>query len=93
MQIADAVEKALEAGSQCIVLGGDHSMAVGSIFGHARVHSDFGVIWIDAHADINPPTLSPTGNSHGMPLAFLAHELRHMIPIELLSKFAWLQSW
>ena len=72
LQIADMVEKAARGGSQCVVLGGDHSMSIGSIAGHARVHSEFGIIWIDAHADINPPTMSPSGNAHGMPLAFLA---------------------
>jgi len=81
------------ASSQCIVVGGDHSLAIGSIAGHARVHPDFGVVWIDAHADINPPTLSPTGNVHGMPLAFLAHELRHTIGTDLLQPFSWLQPW
>ena len=87
------VEKAARGGSQCVVLGGDHSMSIGSIAGHARVHSEFGIIWIDAHADINPPTMSPSGNAHGMPLAFLAHELRDMIPTDLPAQFDWLQPW
>lgn len=90
-KVADAVEKSVRAGNQCIVLGGDHSLAIGSISGHARVRSDLGVVWVDAHADINPPKLSPSGNVHGMPLAFVLHELRDAIPSDLPSQFAWLQ--
>ena len=93
LQIAAAVENAVRKGSQCLVLGGDHSMAIGSVAGQARVHSDIGIIWVDAHADINPPTKSPTGNAHGMPIAFLARELRNMIPIDLQPGFAWLRPW
>ena len=93
MQISDAVEEAVRDGNQCIVLGGDHSVAIGSVAGHARVHSNLGVIWVDAHADINPPSKSPTGNAHGMPLAFLARELRHRIPIDLQPAFSWLRPW
>jgi arginase len=56
-----------------IVLGGDHSMAIGTIAGianHCKKHNKrFGVIWIDAHADINTPDSSPSGNIHGMPVA------------------------
>jgi len=87
------VEKSLLAGCQCIVLGGDHSLAIGSITGHSRVHSDFGIIWIDAHADINPPMLSPSGNVHGMPLAFVVNELRDTIPNDLPPQFDWLKPW
>jgi arginase len=56
-----------------IVLGGDHCIAMGSISGTARYHKDrgqrVGVIWIDAHADMNTPSSSPSGNIHGMPLS------------------------
>jgi len=68
-------------------------MSIGSIAGQARVQSDFGVIWIDAHADINPPSLSPSGNIHGMPLAFLIHELQHLLPNDISPHFSWLQPW
>jgi arginase len=52
-----------------IVLGGDHSLAMGSVSGVAR--GRVGVIWVDAHADFNTPETSPSGNIHGMPLAVL----------------------
>jgi arginase len=56
-----------------IVLGGDHSLAIGSIAGASRFHRErgerLGLIWIDAHADLNTPASSPTGNIHGMPLS------------------------
>ena len=53
-----------------IVLGGDHSIAIGSVAGCAR-GARTGVIWVDAHGDFNTPETSPTGNIHGMPLAAL----------------------
>jgi len=52
-----------------LVLGGDHSIALGTLGGLAQAHGPGGVIWIDAHGDLNTPETSPTGNVHGMPLA------------------------
>lgn len=89
-KISDAVSSSLRAGHQCLTLGGDHSLAIGSILGHAQVQPDLGVIWIDAHADINPPLLSPSGNAHGMPLAFLVKELKDQIP-KNVPEFDWIQ--
>ena len=59
-----------------LTLGGDHSIAIGTISGTAkaireRLGRDIAVIWVDAHADINTPELSESGNIHGMPVAFL----------------------
>ena len=72
---AKAVGKTLEEGMTPLVLGGDHSIAVGSVSGLAefyrRQNQKIGVIWIDAHSDINTPDTSPSGNVHGMPLAAL----------------------
>ena len=51
------------------MLGGDHSVAMGTLGGMAKVHGAGGVLWIDAHADMNRPGTSPSGNVHGMPLA------------------------
>jgi arginase len=51
-----------------IVLGGDHSVAIGTLGGMASVHGPGGVIWFDAHGDLNTPDTSPSGNVHGMPL-------------------------
>jgi arginase len=70
---AELVAKALEAGQVPIVLGGDHSIAVGTVTGVAEFYrkkdQKIGLIWIDAHSDINTPETSPSGNVHGMPLA------------------------
>lgn len=70
---ADLVLKALEDGCVPLSLGGDHSMAAGTISGVAeyyrRQNQKVGLLWIDAHSDINTPESSPSGNVHGMPLA------------------------
>jgi arginase len=68
-RVADKVESAFEAGELPLVLGGDHSVAIGTLGGLARVNGPGGVLWIDAHGDLNRPETSPTGNVHGMPLA------------------------
>jgi arginase len=54
------------------VLGGDHSISLGSISGVARAHQDIGVLWVDAHGDFNTEETTPPGNIHGMVLAALA---------------------
>ncbi len=70
---AELVLKTLEAGKTPLVLGGDHSVAVGTVSGvsefYRRQNQKLGLLWIDAHADINTPESSPSGNVHGMPLA------------------------
>jgi arginase len=79
-EIADAckdlgamVEKSLEEGMLPVVLGGDHSIAAGTLSGVAahfkKKEKKVGLIWLDAHGDINTPESSPSGNVHGMPLA------------------------
>jgi arginase len=69
--LAVHVEEAVHAGGLPIVLGGDHSIAVGTLDGLTRAHGGPpGLVWIDAHADINTPSSSSTGNVHGMPLYF-----------------------
>jgi arginase len=68
-EVATAVEAAERAGDLVLVLGGDHSLALGVFAGLARVHGPGAAIWLDAHADCNTPETSATGNVHGMPLA------------------------
>jgi arginase len=71
--LGEAVQKSLQEGMLPLVLGGDHSIAVGSVSGvAAHYHKDkkqIGCIWLDAHSDMNAPETSPSGNVHGMPLA------------------------
>ena len=69
-ELADHVALAVSSGELPLVLGGDHSIAIGTLGGLARAHgAPGGVIWLDAHTDINSPATSPSGNVHGMPLA------------------------
>ncbi|MBW3594056.1 MAG: arginase [Actinobacteria bacterium] len=68
-QIATRVAEIARQGQLPLVLGGDHSIAMGTLAGLASVHGPGGVLWVDAHADLNRPSTSPTGNVHGMPLA------------------------
>ena len=68
-RIAAKVVEESSSGAIPLVLGGDHSVALGTLGGLASVNGAGGVLWIDAHADINTPDTSPTGNVHGMPLA------------------------
>ena len=73
--LAARVERVLGRGHFPLVLGGDHSIAIGTISGvaaHARRRGkSVGVLWVDAHSAINTPRTSPSGNVHGMPLAAL----------------------
>jgi len=69
-RIAGAVATSVQAGRFPLVLGGDHSLSVGSIRGAAK-HKNIGVIWVDAHADFNTAETTPSGNIHGVPLAAL----------------------
>ncbi len=75
VRAGDLVIKTLEEGSTPVILGGDHSVAAGSVSGVAEFYrrkgQKIGLIWIDAHSDINTPETSPSGNVHGMPMAAL----------------------
>jgi len=99
-QIADTcrrqaawVLEALEEGSLPLVLGGDHSIAVGTVAGvseyYRRQGKQTGLIWVDAHSDMNTPETSPSGNIHGMPLAcclgFGPRELTHIFAAPAVS--------
>jgi arginase len=68
-QVAGLVARAVGEGFHPLVLGGDHSVALGTLGGLAAAGGAGGVLWIDAHGDLNRPATSPSGNVHGMPLA------------------------
>ncbi|CAG7926249.1 unnamed protein product [Penicillium olsonii] len=73
--VSEKVERYLKAGSVVLTLGGDHSNAIGSLTGsnkgvREQMNTDMAVICVDAHVSINTPETSPSGNIHGMPLAF-----------------------
>jgi arginase len=85
-ELALEVQNILKAGELPVTLGGDHSIAIGSISGVSAFYRErqelVGLIWFDAHADMNTPETSPSGNIHGMPLSALlgfgAPELTHV---------------
>jgi arginase len=87
--IAEKVDEALVQGRLPLVLGGDHSVAIGTVSGVSRHFRErrqsVGLIWLDAHADMNTPESSPSGNIHGMPLACIAG----MGPLELTGLFGY----
>ena len=81
-ELANLVATSLQENEFPLVLGGDHSIGLGSISGVARVHRNVGVIWVDAHGDFNTEESTPSGNIHGMILAALAgfgnNQLTHL---------------
>jgi arginase len=93
-RLSEQVYEHASQGRCVLTLGGDHSVAIGSIAGIARAvrerlaGRELAVIWVDAHADINTPETSGSGNIHGMPVAFLSGLARSDRP----DVFGWLQS-
>ncbi|XP_006873111.1 PREDICTED: arginase-2, mitochondrial [Chrysochloris asiatica] len=88
-ELAEVVSRAVSDGHKCITVGGDHSLAIGTISGHTRHCPDLCVIWVDAHADINTPLTTSSGNLHGQPVSFLLRELQNKVP--QLPGFSWLK--
>ncbi|MDJ0657435.1 MAG: arginase [Xanthomonadales bacterium] len=80
-RLSECVDQTLDNGAVPLVIGGDHSIAMGTIAGvtrhYARREQTIGLLWFDAHGDMNTPETSPSGNIHGMPLA---HVLGHGLP-------------
>jgi arginase len=68
-KLADSVDQTIANNRFPLVLGGDHSIAIGTLAGVAKHYKNLGVIWYDAHGDLNTADTSPSGNIHGMPLA------------------------
>lgn len=69
IELAEEVESSVKLGRFPLILGGDHSLSIGSIAGISPNYENLGVIWFDAHGDLNDSETSPSGNIHGMPLA------------------------
>lgn len=67
--LSEKIDKVIKRGSFPLVLGGDHSIAIGTLAGVAKHYENLGVIWFDAHGDLNTMETSPSGNIHGMSLA------------------------
>ncbi|KAJ6011137.1 Arginase [Penicillium sp. IBT 35674x] len=91
-RLSSQVYEYAKDGKFVLTLGGDHSIAIGTVSGTAkaireRLGREMAVIWVDAHADINVPEMSPSGNIHGMPMAFLTRLAREDKP----DIFGWLK--
>jgi len=69
--VAHAVAESMKNNQFPLILGGDHSIGAGTLAGLLSVNPNTGVIWVDAHADLNTPTLSESGNMHGMPVGLM----------------------
>jgi len=87
-EIAGLAQASAKEKSFTLTLGGDHSIAIGSIGGALLERPDLGVIWVDAHGDFNTPETSPTGNIHGMPLSFLTGLMQRY----QIKSFDWLKN-
>jgi arginase len=74
LELRQAVAASAAAGHFPLILGGDHSIAVGTVAGLLDAWGAVGVLWVDAHGDVNTPHTSPSGNVHGMPVAVLIGE-------------------
>jgi len=79
-KIFDTVYKHAVEGKLMLTLGGDHSLAIGTIAAACKAWKDTVVVWVDAHGDINTPATSPSGNIHGMPVAFLMGLVKGEVP-------------
>ncbi|XP_030256801.1 arginase-1 [Sparus aurata] len=88
-RLSEAVRAVKKDGHTSVMLGGDHSLAIGSIHGHSAAVGELSVVWVDAHADINTALTSTTGNIHGQPMSYLLHELHAKVPV--LPNFSWVK--
>ncbi|XP_063221265.1 arginase, hepatic isoform X2 [Bacillus rossius redtenbacheri] len=74
-EVSRRARAVLHESDVCVALGGDHSLSLGSVDGHAAARGELALLWVDAHADANTPDTSPSGSAHGMPVSLLAREL------------------
>uniref|UniRef100_A0A1B6M1L0 Arginase n=1 Tax=Graphocephala atropunctata TaxID=36148 RepID=A0A1B6M1L0_9HEMI len=79
-QVSKKVQEMFADDSKVLLLGGDHSVVVGSVDAHVRSKGDLGLIYVDAHADLNTADTSPSGNIHGMTVALLVKEFNDYWP-------------
>ncbi|KAM3595241.1 uncharacterized protein V6R79_020431 [Siganus canaliculatus] len=87
--LSTAVSRAVGAGHTLVMLGGDHSLAAGSVAGHAQQCPDLCLIWVDAHPDLNTPMTSPSKNLHGLPVTFMLKELQD--EMQNIPGFSWMK--
>jgi len=90
--LAIEVIKAIRKGHFPLILGGDHSIGAGSLAGLLKARPNTGIIWVDAHADLNTPEMSQSGNMHGMPVGLLMKGLMDSSSSTIPPGFEWLHS-
>jgi arginase len=88
-ETAEKTYERAKAGDFVLTIGGDHAIAIGSLAGIIKARPDTGIIWVDAHADINTPYTSGSGNIHGMVLSFL---MKHK-ECEFVTEYDWLKEY
>ena len=88
--LSNVVEEKLRQGNFPLVLGGDHSIGIGSLSGILKVRPETGIIWVDAHADLNTPETSGSGNMHGMPVGLLMNHPTNSADFSKLPGFEFL---
>lgn len=85
-RLSEVIAQELHKGNFALTLGGDHSIAVGTLAATLKYNPDIKIIWVDAHADINTPKTSPSGNLHGMPVALAMGLVEQK---DVAQSFAW----
>lgn len=79
-ELSETVQQIMNDDRTVVTLGGDHSVGIGTIDGHVKTKGNVGLLWVDAHADLNTNKTSDSGNVHGMPVALLTSELADYWP-------------
>jgi len=91
--VAEMVEEKLRQGRFPLVLGGDHSIGIGSLAGLLRARPNTGIIWVDAHADLNTPQISESGNLHGMSVGLMMDGVSEKDEVASIPGFDWLSEY
>lgn len=91
-QLSEIVCEKMKQGRFPLILGGDHSIGIGSLAGILKYRPETGFIWVDAHADLNTPAISESGNMHGMPIGMLVNYERNAPENERVPGFDWLDN-
>jgi len=90
LKVAEIVRSNAGKGRFPLTLGGDHSISIGTLAGMLSVYPDLGVIWVDAHADLNTPAMSGSGNMHGMPVGLCTEGMMNDDEYEGIPGLEWL---
>ena len=90
-KVFETVKEKLQEGSFPLILGGDHSIGIGSLAGILSLYPDTGILWIDAHADLNTPYISESGNMHGMPIGLNIKGMHPPLNVASIPGLGWMK--